>query len=909
MGKIVPGKKIYYLHYTVVFLVMSLLVFLPFILAGKSLVFYDLNQGGDGLVIHYNSFVYYGKYLRTILKTLITEKHLVIPMWDFSIGYGQDIIQTLWFYAIGDPFAFLSVFIPTKYSEIGYCAVTIFELYCAGLAFSFYARYMKKEYWTVLPSSMIYVFSSYPLLISTLHPYFTLPMILLPLLLVGAERLMNKKFDVFYIIMILISACACFYFFYMLCIFIALYALFRYFCTQHIDIKSFFGFGTKYVLNSLLGIAASAILLLPILSSLLTSNRVSASNFIPLLYPINYYQKLLMQVMVGGGAFYNNQGYTAFGLLSLVLLIIVSLKKREYRKLLIVAIVMYLFICIPYAAHVFNGFAYVTNRWIWAMDCFMAYLAATFLPSLLRLNKKEWKYLMIISMILCGLSIMVKGNRTTNYLINIIVLFAVILVISMLRERKEGRLHYKILPGMVCLAIILNAYLTYSPSEGNYIKYFGQRGEAYSDLTENAPGAVLSKIKDDGLFRFDTAGFAEGEVKRNSNMLLKRQGTSHYYSTNSGEFSSFVNDTNLNYAMDQTYKDLDRRSFLEALTGVKYIIIHNGKESQLPYGYDFHVISGDNYSVYASDNALPMAFTTSKLIDPTEFEHADAASRQEMLLQGIVLDGEEKGNHNYTKCVFTHQSLPYKVVDLDGVELDNGAAVVNKKKATLVLDFSGNAVSHGELYCCFKNLDYLEKIHSDRGRKKITGDNISSAYLSFSSGDGASESLHLLNSQNPYYCGHHDFLVNLGYCEEERSRIQITFETPGVYTFDSMEVVYQPMSRFTSMVRTLQEEPVQNLEISTNRIAGNINADRDKYVFLSWLYSPGWSAFIDNQKVDILKADSSFMAIHVPEGVHSLRMEYRTPLLREGAAVSAVSMIIIVFIYIIQKKKVGEKVA
>ena len=151
--------------------------------------------------------------------------------------------------------------------------------------------------------------------------------------------------------------------------------------------------------------------------------------------------------------------------------------------------------------------------------------------------------------------------------------------------------------------------------------------------------------------------------------------------------------------------------------------------------------------------------------------------------------------------------------------------------------------------------------------------------------------------------------MNLGYCEEERSRIQITFETPGVYTFDSMEVVYQPMSRFTSMVRTLQEESVQNLEISTNRIAGNINADRDKYVFLSWLYSPGWSAFIDNQKVDILKADSSFMAIHVPEGVHSLRMEYRTPLLREGAVVSAVSMIIIVFIYIIQKKKVGEKVA
>ena len=65
-------SKQYYLIYTVLFAFTALAVFGYFIYYQKSFVFYDTNKGGDGLVQAYNAFVYYGKYLRRIVRTLLS---------------------------------------------------------------------------------------------------------------------------------------------------------------------------------------------------------------------------------------------------------------------------------------------------------------------------------------------------------------------------------------------------------------------------------------------------------------------------------------------------------------------------------------------------------------------------------------------------------------------------------------------------------------------------------------------------------------------------------------------------------------------------------------------------------------------------------------------------------------------
>ena len=98
----------YFLVYTILSLLLMLGAYAPF--AGKTFV-----CNGDALHQHCRALLYYSEWLREIWKNLVTKGRLVIPQWDFSIGYGSNILTTLHYYAIGDPLALFSVFVPSRY--------------------------------------------------------------------------------------------------------------------------------------------------------------------------------------------------------------------------------------------------------------------------------------------------------------------------------------------------------------------------------------------------------------------------------------------------------------------------------------------------------------------------------------------------------------------------------------------------------------------------------------------------------------------------------------------------------------------------------------------------------------------------------------------------------------------------
>ena len=66
-------------------------------------------------------------------------------------------------------------------------------------------------------------------------------------------------------------------------------------------------------------------------------------------------------------------------------------KNRENKFLLLRFIVLMSFSMIPYIGHVFNGFGYVTNRWIWALAMLVASIVVWFLPQIKELSKSDWK--------------------------------------------------------------------------------------------------------------------------------------------------------------------------------------------------------------------------------------------------------------------------------------------------------------------------------------------------------------------------------------------------------------------------------------------------------------------------------------------------------------------------------------
>jgi len=87
----VEGKNTikFFISYTIVFVIMSCVVFSWWIATDRTFVFRN-----DGWDQHFKALVYYGRYLREIAKTLIFEHQLIIPSWDFAIGEGSDIVFT-----------------------------------------------------------------------------------------------------------------------------------------------------------------------------------------------------------------------------------------------------------------------------------------------------------------------------------------------------------------------------------------------------------------------------------------------------------------------------------------------------------------------------------------------------------------------------------------------------------------------------------------------------------------------------------------------------------------------------------------------------------------------------------------------------------------------------------------------
>ena len=118
-------------------------------------------------------------------------------MWDLHIGYGSDILTTLHYYVIGDPLTLLSVFVPEEKTEILYEVLIFLRLYLAGLAFSGYCFSRRNAKQAVFLGTIIYVFCGWGIYASLKHPYFSNPMIYLPLILWGIDKIYKKRKAVF----------------------------------------------------------------------------------------------------------------------------------------------------------------------------------------------------------------------------------------------------------------------------------------------------------------------------------------------------------------------------------------------------------------------------------------------------------------------------------------------------------------------------------------------------------------------------------------------------------------------------------------------------------------------------------------------------------------------------------------
>lgn len=82
----------------------------------------------------------------------------------------------------------------------------------------------------------------------------------------------------------------------------------------------------------------------------------------------------------------------------------------------------------------------------------------------------------------------------------------------------------------------------------------------------------------------------------------------------------------------------------------------------------------------------------------------------------------------------------------------------------------------------------------------------------------------------------------------------------------------------------------------------SVDHSGDGLLFVSDSYFPGWKALIDGKETQIYRADLTFRAVFVPEGNHAIRFIYSPRSFRIGAAISLVSLVFLIGIFLYETK-------
>lgn len=878
-------RKYCYGVYTLMFLLMCIVAFLPFFTEGKSFVWGAGVE--DGLSQHFSALAYYGEALREFFRNLLAG-HPKLVMWDMSLGYGADILSTLNYYAIGDPLNLLYGFVSPKNTETMYDFMIVLRMYLAGITFIMYARKMKKRSYGTVIGALVYVFSGFCFRLGLRHPFFINPMIYFPLLCLGIEKIYQRERPYVFIFAVCVSAMSNYYFLYMLTIFAVIYAWIRFYkYTEENKMKNFFLTILKFGMYYTLGIAMAAVILLPSVIGFLGNGRygkgVDWKSLI--VYPGKYYL-LFIENFIGYGNMGSNTNAGYLPIVGIVVLFTLFSQRMKHKKYRVAFIASIIALILPIFGYAFNGFSYANNRWAFALSFIVALLTAEMYPRLFVMSKRQQIGIgagIIIYTVFC-IIVNASGeeilkNKGIMAACGLIAVFYILLLIfQRLGYDTQKRIVRVSMAILLLISVGVHGYYRFDPKEYAYTQEFMDQGQAYRTLKEDNI-RMLSKVNDPSVYRVH----AEGYRYKNYGLINHLNTISGYYSIT----AKCVTDTikgydTLGMQYADKYKGVDQRLGLLSLAGVKYITVaHNSQvakdvssKGDVPYGVEKQSKKG-NITLYKNKYALPFAYAYDSYMTEQQYEQLNGIGKEQAMLAQIILNqhpADKEIQHN------EQRNDP----DIQTISLPETR--ISSPKGKKYADITVPVEKDKETYLYFKNLVYHGKKNGDdnfilTGRKGTKGILVTQ--------NDVQQKIHIQSTFNPYYFGRKDYIVKINHqTSKAKEKVRLNFLSPGEYEFDDISLITVPKKDVLVRLKERKENSMKQIQYEGNHFRGVYHAKKDQILCVTIPYSKGWKATVNGNRTKIYKANGMFMGIIMKKGTQSVKLDYETPGLKIGACIS-----------------------
>ena len=526
-----------------------------------------IDYGGDGFRQHFKALVYYSRYLKELIGSILRGS-FILPQWDFVIGEGSDILKAFHYYCIGDIFTFFSFLCPEKWMYLYYDGATLARMYFSGLAFAWICFYKnRKNIYGVLAGSLLYAFCAFSFSSMSGHVFFISAAVFLPLIILGTEKVICYDKPFLLILSVMLSSMSNIYFFYMNVLSTVLYVLIRLLFMDGAPMekaKALFKIG----LYSILGVIMSCVIFLPMVRTMLFSNRLDSDVSISLLFSLKEY-KTMFKNMTFGGIYFGS--FSFLWLTSFSYLFNVG-KNKTLIALLITGL---LFVGLPYLSAAYNAFTYPIDRWCYAMSLLVSYIITDSLEDISDLN--ECFYLNIALSVLYYFSCIFMDR--SSWQLHVLFFAETLFFLFFVKYVKKKTLCELCAAGLVIISLLFQSFYEFGPAYWGYYK-FGTDIEIVNNM-DNDEHSVFRELEDDSLFRY-----SGNRMTLNQTVLGEHSSTQYYWSIANDYVVDFRKQLAYSDSSNHHYNNYSERFAQNALSGVKYYV-NRKEDGPVPYGFEF----------------------------------------------------------------------------------------------------------------------------------------------------------------------------------------------------------------------------------------------------------------------------------------------------------------------------------
>lgn len=686
--------------------------------------------------------------------------------WNWYTDLGVNFIGSYTFYLLGSPFFYISLLFPNSFLPyiMGPLLMLKFGL-MALFSYIWLKRHIKTPLYAVL-AAILYSFSGYSIF-NMVFNHFHDVMVFFPLLLIGLDDLMEKNKKGLFAFAVFINCCVNYFFFVGEVVFIVLYFIIRMMDKKWtLNIKK----TLSIAVESILGVAMSAALLIPTMITLMENSRVNEKL---LGWDLLVYENPKLPLFILQSFFFppeNAARITFFpelgknwasvsGWLPLfgatgIIAWIISRKNSWIKRIIIACVVMSIIPGLNHMFVMFNQSFY--TRWFYMLSLMSALATAKSLEE----DDIDWRRAIKYTAIVIGITSLAIGflpgkDAEGNIYFGLyerkeggaiffwcfvaaaaLLLYITIRVIQGKRRTGQGRTYPKrtLISTIIVTVIVCFIYLIigkfHSYDSRNYIVDRIIEGEENIDLP------------DDENYRIDGI-----EAFHNISMFWKQPALSSFHSIVPVATSEFYDAIGLHRGVAST-PDATHGA-LRDLLSVRFVYTDD-EESEISLrslGYQIYDKQND-FNVLENPNFIPMGFSYDKYILRSEFDKLDNKTKESVMLAAMVIDDEDESKI---------KSSLQKITPVAGVGNTFGAISDNcaARKAMACDSFAMGKNSFSASIDCPEN-----------------------TYVFFSVPHDSGWSASVNNKPIEIVTGNVGFMAVA--CEKGANEIEFTYETPGL---------------------------------------------------------------------------------------------------------------------------------